>query len=102
MQPAQADGLPRALLPTLILLDIEMPQIDGFDVVEALSRMAWPASAPPPLVIFVTAHPEFAVDAFDSGALLNPGKVFPTLSACVEGGYMHVHGRIPFSNLPRM
>ncbi len=40
--------------------------------------------------------------AFDSGALLNPGKVFPTLSACVEGGYMHVHGRMPFSNLPRM
>ena len=59
----------QALEPTLILLDIEMPQVDGFDVVEALSRMSWPASAAPPLVIFVTAHPEFAVDAFDSGAL---------------------------------
>ena len=45
----------QALLPTLILLDIEMPQIDGFAVVEALSRMSWPASAAPPLVIFVTA-----------------------------------------------
>jgi len=56
----------QALLPTLILLDIEMPQIDGFDVVEALSRMS---CAVPPLVIFVTAHPEFAVEAFDSGAL---------------------------------
>jgi glycolate oxidase len=40
--------------------------------------------------------------AFDAGALLNPGKVFPTLSACVEGGYLHVHGRMPFPNLPRM
>jgi glycolate oxidase len=40
--------------------------------------------------------------AFDPGALLNPGKVFPTLSACVESGYMHVHGRMPFANLPRM
>ena len=59
----------QALQPTLILLDIEMPQVDGFDVVEALSRMSWPASAAPPLVIFVTAHPEFAVEAFDSGAL---------------------------------
>jgi len=40
--------------------------------------------------------------AFDSGGLLNPGKVFPTLSACVEGGHMHVKdGRIPFPNLPR-
>jgi two-component system LytT family response regulator len=59
----------QALQPTLILLDIEMPQVDGFDVVEALSRMSWPAPAVPPLVIFVTAHPEFAVEAFDSGAL---------------------------------
>jgi DNA-binding LytR/AlgR family response regulator len=56
------------LAPDLILLDIEMPQLDGFDVVEALARMSWPAAAPP-LVIFVTAHPEFAVNAFDSGAL---------------------------------
>ncbi len=28
--------------------------------------------------------------AFDAGGLLNPAKVFPTLSACVEGGHMHV------------
>ncbi|MBI1212813.1 MAG: FAD-binding protein [Alphaproteobacteria bacterium] len=41
--------------------------------------------------------------AFDPDALLNPGKVFPSLSACVEGGAMHVHqGRIPFPNLPRL
>lgn len=59
----------QAIKPTLILLDIEMPQIDGFDVVEALSRMAWPETETPPLVVFVTAHPEFAVEAFDSGAL---------------------------------
>jgi glycolate oxidase len=41
--------------------------------------------------------------AFDPAALLNPGKVFPSLSACVEGGAMHVHqGRLPFPNLPRL
>jgi glycolate oxidase len=41
--------------------------------------------------------------AFDGGNLLNPGKVFPTLHACVEQGRMHVHGgRLPFGNLPRM
>ena len=40
--------------------------------------------------------------AFDTGGLLNPGKVFPVLSACVESGHMHVKdGRIPFPNLPR-
>ncbi len=41
--------------------------------------------------------------AFDPGSLLNPGKVFPSLSACVEGGAMHVHqGRLPFPSLPRL
>jgi len=40
--------------------------------------------------------------AFDDGAILNPGKVFPVLSACVEQGHMHVkEGRLPFANLPR-
>ncbi|MEI9997003.1 MAG: FAD-linked oxidase C-terminal domain-containing protein [Rhizomicrobium sp.] len=40
--------------------------------------------------------------AFDGARLLNPGKVFPTLSACVEGGHMHVKdGRLPFAALPR-
>jgi glycolate dehydrogenase FAD-linked subunit len=40
--------------------------------------------------------------AFDEQGLFNPGKVFPTLSACVEQGHMHVTGgRLPFSNLPR-
>src|SRR5262249_13077896 len=41
--------------------------------------------------------------AFDAQGLLNPGKVFPSLSACVEQGRMHVHGgRMPFANLPRL
>ena len=40
--------------------------------------------------------------AFDAGGLLNPGKVFPTLSACIEQGHMHVKGgRVPYPNLPR-
>ena len=40
--------------------------------------------------------------AFDGAGLFNPGKVFPTLSACVEQGHMHVTGgRMPFPNLPR-
>jgi glycolate oxidase len=40
--------------------------------------------------------------AFDSGRIFNPGKVFPTLSACVDSGHMHVHNaRIPRPDLPR-
>lgn len=53
----------------VILLDIEMPKLDGFDVVEALSRTDWSDPGEAPLIIFVTAHSEFAVDAFDSGAI---------------------------------
>jgi DNA-binding LytR/AlgR family response regulator len=51
-----------------LLLDVEMPKVDGFDVVEALSRREWSESEAP-LIIFVTAHSKAAVDAFDSGAI---------------------------------
>ncbi len=53
--------------PDLLLLDIEMPKVDGFDIVEQLSRRDWGGF--PPLVVFVTAHPHFAFEAFDSGAI---------------------------------
>jgi glycolate oxidase len=40
--------------------------------------------------------------AFDDKGLLNPGKVFPTLSRCAELGGMHVSGgRLPFPDIPR-
>jgi glycolate oxidase len=40
--------------------------------------------------------------AFDPNALLNPGKVIPSLQRCAEYGKMHVHrGMLPFPNLPR-
>ena len=41
-------------------------------------------------------------DAFDPQALLNPGKVFPLLCRCAEGGAEHVHGgRLKHPELPR-
>jgi glycolate oxidase len=40
--------------------------------------------------------------AFDPRGLLNPGKVFPKLHRCAEGGHMHVHrGELPFPELER-
>src|SRR6056300_1770449 len=40
--------------------------------------------------------------AFDEKNLLNPGKVFPILHRCAEGGRMHIHkGKDKFPNLPR-
>ena len=49
--------------PDLLFLDIQMPGMDGFDVVEKLQGDAMP------MVIFVTAHNEFAVDAFKVHAI---------------------------------
>lgn len=49
--------------PDLVLLDVQMPELDGFAVVEALG-----ADAMPP-VIFVTAHEKFALKAFDVHAI---------------------------------
>ena len=53
----------------VLFLDIQMPELDGFQVLDRLG------SRPPPFVIFVTAHAEHAVRAFDTDAtdyLLKP------------------------------
>jgi len=58
----------RRLRPDLALLDIEMPQMGGFDIVDALPAVA-ATGAPPPLIAFITAYPQFALEAFDAGAI---------------------------------
>ena len=60
-------GLIGDTTPDAIFLDIEMPALDGFDVVEALATAGPPG--PPPLIVFVTAYPQFAAHAFDTGAI---------------------------------
>ncbi|MEM7052527.1 MAG: LytTR family DNA-binding domain-containing protein [Acidobacteriota bacterium] len=54
----------RSLRPDLVLLDIQMPQGSGFDVLATLAE-----DTPHPLVIFVTAHDEFSLQAFEVHAL---------------------------------
>jgi two-component system LytT family response regulator len=49
--------------PSLLFLDVQMPGIDGFDVLELLGNDL------PPVVIFVTAYDEYALRAFEAGAL---------------------------------
>jgi glycolate oxidase len=40
--------------------------------------------------------------AFDEKSLLNPGKVYPILHRCAEGGKMHIHkGETKFKDIPR-
>lgn len=56
------------LKPDAIFLDIEMPDPDGFDVVEEISRRM-EGDAVAPIVVFVTAYPQFALQAFETGAM---------------------------------
>ena len=53
-----------ALAPDLVLLDMTMPELDGLAVARALT-----GRRPRPAVIFVTAHENFAVEAFDLDAV---------------------------------
>ena len=47
--------------PDLIFLDIQMPKINGFEMLELIEN--------PPAVIFTTAFDEFAIKAFESNAV---------------------------------
>ena len=49
--------------PDLLFLDVQMPECDGFDVLELLGGEL------PAAIIFVTAHDEYALRAFEAGAL---------------------------------
>jgi len=56
--------LAEKLQPELLLLDMTMPGLDGLAVARKLARFD-----NPPAVIFVTAHEDFAVEAFDLEAV---------------------------------
>jgi two-component system, LytTR family, response regulator len=49
--------------PDLVFLDVQMPECDGFDVLELLGSDA------PATIIFVTAYDSYALRAFEAGAL---------------------------------
>jgi two-component system LytT family response regulator len=49
--------------PELVFLDVQMPEVDGFDVLEQLGALM------PPALVFVTAYDEYALRAFEAGAL---------------------------------
>ncbi len=49
--------------PGLVFLDVQIPECDGFDVLEMLGRDV------PSAVIFVTAYDQYALKAFEAGAL---------------------------------
>jgi DNA-binding LytR/AlgR family response regulator len=71
-----------------VFLDIRMPGADGLELARVLRRLA-----PPPAVVFVTAHDDRAVDAYDLGAVdyllkpLRPERLAESLRrVCVARG----------------
>lgn len=49
--------------PDLVFLDVQMPEMDGFDVVQKIGPGLMPA------VVFVTAHDQYAIRAFEINAI---------------------------------
>ena len=81
--------------PDLLFLDVHMPELDGFGVIEAMG------AGPVPVIVFVTAHDQFALRAFEVHAvdyLLKPfdrERFRKALSRAIEqvrnrdGGALH-------------
>lgn len=96
----QALRLIGALAPDLVLLDITMPEMDGLAVARALAA---PAVSLRPRVIFVTAHADFAVEAFDCEAadyVLKP-VALDRLERAVERARLARRGPAPVTAPPR-
>ena len=81
--------------PDLMILDIQMPKLDGFEVLELLDRT--------PLVIFATAHDEHALRAFQVHAvdyLLKPFSA-EQLTRALERAFK-IHGNDEGQPLPEL
>jgi two-component system LytT family response regulator len=77
--PEAVDAVTR-LAPDVLLLDVQMPEMDGFGVIRAIPRSKMP------LVVFVTAFDRHALEAFDVNAvdyLLKPVEA-PRLMEAIE------------------
>jgi len=59
----EAVSLITAKKPDVVFLDVQMPELDGFGVLEVIGPDKMPA------VIFVTAYDEYAVNAFNANAV---------------------------------
>src|SRR5947209_2774321 len=52
-----------ALKPDLVFLDLQMPVMGGFEVIQNLKN------GPLPIIVIVTAYDQHAIEAFDAGAI---------------------------------
>jgi DNA-binding LytR/AlgR family response regulator len=65
---AQAVEQALRLRPDICFLDIRMPALSGLQTAQALAE-DWPADHPFPLLVFVTAYDQYAVQAFEAQAV---------------------------------
>ncbi len=63
---AQRELLAQA--PDVAFLDVRMPGASGIEVAQAIAE-DWPEGSQPPLLVFVTAYEQFAIDAFSQAAV---------------------------------
>lgn len=92
---ASAIGLETIIGQTDVLfLDIEMPVRSGIDLARTVAdvRATATAGGGPPFVVFVTAHDEYALPAFDACAVDYLTK--PVAPARLERAIARVHGRL--------
>jgi two-component system LytT family response regulator len=79
----EAVKLAEELTPDLMLLDVQMPKLSGFEVLELLAERA-------PAVVFITAHDEFALRAFEVHAVdylmkpVEPARLAAALERAAE------------------
>ena len=57
-----------ALRPDVVFLDIRMPGMTGLEAAQALTE-DWPEGTPLPLIVFVTAYDQYALQAFERAAI---------------------------------
>ena len=57
-----------ALRPDIVFLDIRMPGMSGLEAAQAIGE-DWPEGTPPPLLVFVTAYDQYAMQAFEQAAV---------------------------------
>jgi Response regulator containing CheY-like receiver domain and AraC-type DNA-binding domain len=96
---AEAVRVIRDEKPDMVLLDVQMPELDGFDVIAEVGAHNMP------IVIFATAFDDYAIDAFEVGAvdyLLKPvdeERLNRTLDRasrrCAKKGTIHRRPRCP-------
>ena len=71
------------LRPQICFLDIRMPGMSGLEAAAALAE-DWPAETPFPLLVFVTAYDQYALEAFEQAAFdyvlkpVQPGRLAQT------------------------